>query len=87
MHLTPAPNDDALTDPHLNGASGKAFGPVSPMQIMTPIEVSGAIAEAHRMYHRMLAAWAQDVLLLRGKHGGGLRWRPSMDDDADALAA
>lgn len=87
MQLTPDSNHDALLKPHLIGASGKAFGPVSPMQMMTPTEVSRAIAEAHRMYHRMLAGWAQDVLLLRGTHGGGLRWRSSTDDEGHALAA
>lgn len=76
------------SNPALGSVSGKALSPVSPMQSMAHVSASDAVAEAHRMYHRMLAGWAQDVLMLRGKHGGGLRWRSSTTDDgAGALAA
>lgn len=81
-----SPNPEAA-DTAPQKTSGKAFHPISPMQITASFEASQAIAEAHRMYRRMLAGWAQDVLLLRGKHGGGLRWRASTDDAADARAA
>ncbi|HRP63753.1 MAG TPA: hypothetical protein PK400_10700 [Phycisphaerales bacterium] len=58
----------------------------STLNVPTMLEADRAVQEAHRMFSRVLASWAQDVLILRQRRLAACSWR-ACPDMPEVLAA
>lgn len=66
----------------------KGEGPVSPIEVVSAEAASAAVREAQRLFHRTLAGWARDVLVLNRRGAIVPLWSEAPDDDLqDAIAA